>query len=138
MFCFLTLASYIMKFWQPQKPSQTLSISEKEDWPQLQDFPHALQGIWFELLLSYSCTELLECHLKHSPRDYISLWTQVLCLMKELSIQYSTQHCSTLSFSVIIEEMAPDCCIWGGGRCCNSLLLKKAVLARLSLYFRPM
>lgn len=101
MFCFLTLASYIMKFWQPQKPSQTLSISEKEDWPQLQDFPHALQGIWFELLLSYSCTELLECHLKHSPRDYISLWTQVLWhFVLNEGIKYSIQY-ATLLYSVI-------------------------------------
>lgn len=39
-----------------------------------------------------------------------------LCVwMKELSTQYSIQHCSTLSFSVIIEEMVPDCCIWGVG-----------------------
>lgn len=72
----------------------------------------------------------------------------VLELSFELSIHCGIQQCSTLSFTVIVEEMVPDCCIWGWVVLLLSFFLKKiknnnnnekvVLLSRLSLYFRPM
>lgn len=95
---------------------------------------HETQGIWFELLLlSYSCEGLPEYHW-----NSVNLWIHTLCL--NYGIKYSIQH-PTLPYSAFFCHYRRDGSILlslEGGRCCNSPLLKKIVLFRLSLYFRPM
>lgn len=47
---------------------------------------------------------------------YINLHFVIICAwMKKINIQCCIQHCSTLSLTVTVDEMHPECSIWEVG-----------------------